>query len=93
MNIDDLIDKYPAVPVPTISGIVSYVEESRPPGGFLYAVLTNNLKDSLMSADLHNMRAIGDIVRLMYWEVPASMWGSVEEVEAHLDKKYEQVRT
>ncbi len=68
-------------------GIEAYVERGRPPGGFLRAVLTNDLHSAVQRADHINVNLLPDYVRFLYWEVPGNCWGSPENVKAWLAAK------
>jgi len=57
------------------------------PGGFVYAVLCNNLSESFKRADDENRFAMHDIVAYCYNELPMECWGSEDKVIAWLDKK------
>lgn len=70
----------------TKDGIDRFAREGCPVGDFLYAVLTNNLKDAFGRADGDNKQDLEEIVRYCYWEIPANCWGSEEKVEAWLDE-------
>lgn len=61
-----------------------YVFDHLPPGGFLYAVLTNNLKESFARADDQNLSALPAIVSFMYNHMPADCQGSPQRVAAWL---------
>lgn len=58
-----------------------YVNDGIPTGGFLQAVLENNLFEAFGRADADNQRNIKDIVSYIYNEIPAGCWGSKERVE------------
>lgn len=73
------------VPAHTLRGIRDYVDERVPPGGFLRAVLSNNLHLACLKADDLNRRALVEIVTYLHWEVPSSCWGSPEQVDAWLE--------
>jgi hypothetical protein len=68
------------VPAHMIGGIDRYVEHHIEPGGFLRAVLENNLKEALGRADMENRYALFDIVSYIYNECPFQCWGSPEKV-------------
>ena len=63
----------------------AYVE-GRPTGGFLRAVLENNLQKAVLRADAENLRLIPEIVAFVFDEVPTFARGSEKAVTAHLDK-------
>ena len=73
------------IPEHTKAAIDRYVMHRLPPGGFLTAVLTNNLVGAVTRADVHNLEALLEIVRYVYNEVPASAWGSEQRVEDYLE--------
>jgi len=63
-------------------GIVRYLENGIEPGGFLSAVICNDLRGAFGRADETNARLIGEYVRFFYNEVPSPAWGSPEKMEA-----------
>lgn len=63
-----------------------YVNDHIPPGGFLTAVLSNDLKMAVAQADVFNRKMIPEIVEYCYNEIPSSCWGSPEAVEAWIEK-------
>lgn len=64
-----------------------YVERRIPPGGFLTAVLENNLFEAFGRADLTNRHALFDITAYIYNKLPSSCWGSPEKVDNWLNGK------
>ena len=78
------------IPELTIQGILRYVTKRIPPGDFLMAVLTNNLKESFGRADARNRAALFEIVSLCHNEIPAECWGSRENVSKWLEVKDEE---
>lgn len=73
------------VPAHTIGAIDRYVKNRIPTGGFLRAVLENDLREAMGRADSINRESLFDIVSYIYNECPAACWGSVENVEAWLN--------
>lgn len=65
--------------------IDEYVNDKMPPGSFLYAVLTNDLKEALVRADDINVHCLRDIVLYLYNDTPAICWGSPEKVKKWLN--------
>jgi len=59
-----------------------YLESKIPPGSFLTAVLSNDLREAFSKADEPNREALFDTVRFLYNNAPASAWGSPENVKA-----------
>ena len=71
-------------PPQIVAGIRRYVDHRIPPGGFVTAVLENNLKEAFMRADDGNIAAMFEIVSYCYNEIPGTCWGSPERVAAWL---------
>jgi len=74
------------VPEHIISGLVNYVIHGKPTGGFLRAVLTNDLRGAFQRADDINLQAMPEIVGAIYWETPNGCNGSPEKVDAWMAK-------
>jgi hypothetical protein len=68
------------VPEHMRSALRMFVEHGIEPGGFMRAVLENNLSWAFARADAINRTRIGDIVNFMNWHAPAACWGSPERV-------------
>jgi len=64
-----------------------YIEQGVPQGGFMTALLSNNLKETFARADQRNNSYIPAYVDFLYWSVPADIWGSEEKVKLHLQRK------
>ena len=79
--------KYRDAPVHILDSINAYVEHGQRPGGFLAAVLQNNLTGALRSADDASRRGLDDIILYIWNEVPATCWGSTAKVEAWLGEE------
>ena len=62
-----------------------YIEEHRPVGGFLTAVLENDLAQAFGRADPENLATLYEIVQWVYMEAPAECWGSPANVRAWLN--------
>ena len=69
----------------TLAEIARYVYVRIPTGSFLYAVLTNNLKESFALADEENKRDLEEIVQYCYNNIPHNCWGSPEKVKRWLE--------
>lgn len=78
--------RYPTVPTRTVDSLDLYVKHGCEPGGFLYAVLSNNLSEAVGRADAGNLAALADIVKFVYNELPSEAWGSQNKVNAWLKK-------
>ena len=59
-----------------------------PVGGFLTAVLANDLHRAVQIADSVNIRFIPEIVAYVVWKLPLNTYGSYEIVAYH----YQQIR-
>jgi len=56
-----------------------WIENGISPGGFLTAVLRNDLAGAVSKADDRNVELIPDFVRLLYNFAPAGCWGSEQK--------------
>jgi len=75
----------PHLPERFAYGLKLYLEEGVLPGGFLTAVLENDLKGSLAAADDQSVRELPGLVSYLYNEIPSTAWGSPENVEQWID--------
>jgi len=50
-------------------------------GSFMYAILTNNLHNSIFQADDRSMESLKWIVYYLWTAFPKEAWGSVEAVD------------
>lgn len=73
---------YSGLPESLRDGARLWIEHGVVPGGFLCAVIKNDLEESFALADAENGRLLCDIVRWWYNEAPGGCWGSVEEFKA-----------
>jgi len=71
----------------TKSAIDRYVASGIPPGGFLLAVLQNDLKEAFARADEGNTRDMFEIVSYCYNNIPSVAWGSPAAVLAWLARE------
>jgi len=70
--------------------IERYVNDKCSTGGFLRAVLENNLKESMARADEDNLDALPHIVAFCYNKIPQICWGSPKNVENWLNPEKEE---
>ncbi len=84
---DDRHAKYPLAPKHLLESIDNYAGLRYPVGGFLTAVLENNLSEAFGRADEASQAGLFDIVRYVRWEIPATSHGSREKVEAWLTQE------
>lgn len=75
---------YDVISPDIIETLLNYAYRGVPTGGFLYAVLSNDLRESIARADAHNSLILRPIVTFIYMQLPAPCWGSWEKVDAWL---------
>jgi hypothetical protein len=75
------------VPKSTIDSIIRYLEYGCPPGGFVEAVLANDLIGSVGRADSTNIRYLKNICAYVKWNIDCSSWGSYEIVRKYINDK------
>lgn len=74
---------YSKVPVDYMrEGIENYLEHGVMPGGFLTALLSNELMESFARADENNIRAMSQWVMFVFSEIPMNARGSLEQMES-----------
>ena len=73
------------VPDRMMASLRGYIKHGHPVGGFLFAVLTNNLKEAVGRADSENLANLPAYVGYLYNEAPAACWGSEAKVKAWLE--------
>lgn len=78
-----------SVPYGVLRSIKNFALEGGEPGGFTRAVLENNLIEAVGAADPYSLHALHDICKVLYNELPSSIWGSPEKVRAHIKKMAE----
>jgi hypothetical protein len=76
MNID-----YSGLPAHMQQGFKDYIENGYPPGGFMHAVLCNDLFDACAQADGINRHALFYIVSWIYNNAPRACWGDVHAIK------------
>ncbi len=70
------------VPVHMHEGIIAYVEQGRPVGDFLQAVISNDLRLACLHADDENFPAIPNFCRWFFNYAPSPAWGSIDGYKA-----------
>ena len=75
------------IPERMMGAIIRYIENRIPPGGFLIAVITNNLQQAVARADEENMANIPAYVAYFYNEAPGNCWGSQEKYQDWLKEQ------
>lgn len=67
----------------------AYANKEHPTGGFLQAVLENNLMEAVGRADDINVRVLKEICMYIYNELPSPCHGSKENVAVWIKSMYE----
>ena len=73
------------IPDHTQSALTKYIEQGIPTGGFLNAVLRNNLADAMATADTFNMYYLKDIVTWVWNHALSNSWGDTPTINAWLE--------
>jgi hypothetical protein len=74
------------IPLHCRLGLRDYIEHGHETGGFLYAVLSNDLKMAVRQADDHNRTQLHNYVTFLYRHAPLQCWGSPERVAAWIER-------
>lgn len=81
-----------ACPPGIVDALTRYLAHGIETGGFLRAVLANDLTGAFARADPDSARAMASIVAWVFENAAASTHGSYEIVDAHIARKLEQRR-
>lgn len=81
-----------AIPDHLLDGLDAYIADYRRPGGFLEAVLENNLLLAICRANEQSLGALVAIVRYLLQCAPSKCWGSRAAVALWLDTAAAQAR-
>lgn len=77
---------YDTIPAAHMVGAVRrYLEQGLEPGGFLRALLSNDLRGAVMRADGVNVARIPEWVAWLENNMPTGSWGSPEAYDAWLE--------
>lgn len=74
------------VPAHCRAGLLEYIEHGTPVGGFLTALLSNDLKETYARADDENRGAVLSYVQFLYSHAPSTCWGSPKRVEDWIEQ-------
>lgn len=66
---------YSNIPEHLVEGLDRWLRHGIAPGGFLRAVLSNNLIDSVVRADLSSREALPRLVQFLLEQAPAGSYG------------------
>lgn len=70
------------IPQHTQASLRRYIEQGCYPGGFVTAVLCNDLMRAINSADSDNLAALPAIAQFVYNRMPETSWGSAEKIRS-----------
>ncbi len=70
------------IPPALLEGLVAWGKKQHEVGGFLTALLSNDLREAVMRADSQSLAALRDLVQFAYWELPSGCHGSAAKVAA-----------
>ena len=87
MTSHDLRQYMADIPVHDHQGLLDYLFLHIPTGGFLRAVLSNDLKEACLHADDENRYALWNIVAFLCNHAPSDAWGSAEKYTAWMERK------
>ena len=73
------------VPQCLLTGLERYLEYGNHPGGFMQAVLTNDLFDAVQRADDTSLPFLSEVCELVYNCVDGRAWGDREKVDAWME--------
>lgn len=87
LELDDVPETLAATLPPRIrKAIDQFVWHGIPTGGFLRAVLSNDLMGAISQADPNSLSSIGLICQYVYNAVPSVCHGSREAVKSHIER-------
>ena len=72
-----------------VDSLERYMRHGILPGGFLTAVLQNDLREAVGRADMQNIYLLQEIVGYLYNECPSVCWGSPKKVSDWVDMDVE----
>jgi len=75
------------IPERMMHGLERYIEGHIKPGGFLSAVLKNDLRGAIEHADDENIQNLPAYIGFLYNEAPSPCWGSEKKFNNWLSNK------
>ncbi len=75
------------IPLYTLDALQDYIDTGNEHGGFVMAVLENDLRGAVSRADVYNIAVLKDIVMWLSSNAPTACWGSPEKVKAWMKLK------
>jgi hypothetical protein len=73
------------IPERMLGGLTRYVDNGIKPGGFLTAVISNDLREAVWRADGENLAKLPAYVAWLYNEAPKGCWGSRENMQRWME--------
>ena len=70
-----------------MEAIRDYIDKGWGPGGFLSAVICNDLREAVGRADDDNLANLPAFVAYFYNDAPSACWGNREKFEAYIEAK------
>lgn len=83
---DHNVELFSAIPDHTQGSLTRYIVNRIEPGGFLLAVLENDLHGAMARADQTNRRKIFEICQYLYNCAPSTCYGNAEKVKNWLSR-------
>lgn len=77
-----MIIEYENIPPAVLNALVRYKDWRINPGSFCRAVISNDLISAVQRADSRSLKALPQIARWAYTELPNDAWGSYEKFQA-----------
>jgi len=87
LNYIDVKSQYGPVPEHILPGIARYLVTGIVPGDFLTAMLTNDLRGVMQTADDMNIEVLPAIWNFLYHNIPSSAWGSRERMAKWVEER------
>ena len=83
MNFNDIGYTFRTFTIPAymLGNLQAYIQTGRPVGGFLTAVLRNDLREAVGRADDHNIANLPAYIAYLHNKAPMGCWGSTENVK------------
>lgn len=75
------------IPEHMLKALIAYRDEGQPVGGFLEAVIANDLVGAAVRADSTNINLLPSYANWLYNETPLSSWGSRQAYHSWVEGK------
>ena len=85
-EIDGIYGKWELIPDYMQGGLSRYLSRGIIPGGFLTAVLCNDLTEACAKADDRNRHRLYDYIYFLYNYAPHGSWGSPDNFAAWIER-------